>query len=154
MCSKNITGGASICDRPLYGNIVTFEPTHLIVLLTNHKPEINVSESLTRRLVLIPFLAEFKDPNKINKNNKYHILKDKDLEFKLSDKLDELLVWLVKGSIKYFKDGLGEMLKNSGKVKNDFINENDDLNNFLTKVCKKDPNGFVYHNDLYSDFKK
>lgn len=100
--------GYGISARPLYGNIVTFEPTHLIVLLTNHKPEINVSESLTRRLVLIPFLAEFKDPNKINKNNKYHILKDKDLEFKLSDKLDELLVWLVKGSIKYFKDGLGK----------------------------------------------
>lgn len=40
------------------------------------------------------------------------------------------------------------------KVKNDYINENDDLNNFLTEVCKKNPNGFVYHNDLYSDFKK
>ena len=108
---KNITGGSDITARPLYCNTITFQPTFQLFLLTNHKPEINVNQSIERRLVLIPFLAEFKNPDKFDANNKYHRIGDKDIEIKLMKNLDQLLVWLVNGSVKYFKDGLGEVPK-------------------------------------------
>lgn len=56
---KNITGGVNITARPLYKDPITFAPTFQIFLLTNHMPIIDKDNAYERRLVLIPFLAEF-----------------------------------------------------------------------------------------------
>jgi len=108
---KNITGGGLITARKLYSSPVTFKPTFQLFLLTNHKPEINCSDSIKRRLILIPFLAEFKNKDRYDKNNKKHKLGDTEIEEKLEKYLDEFLVWLVKGSIKYFEHGLDKLPK-------------------------------------------
>ena len=40
-------------------------------------------------------------------------------------RMDEFLVWLLNGSIKYFKDGLGTMSEQIQKATNEYMNEND-----------------------------
>jgi P4 family phage/plasmid primase-like protien len=151
---KNITGGTAITARPLYGNPITFEPTFQLFLLTNHKPEINVNLSIERRLVLIPFLAEFKNENNYDQNNQKHRLGNKDIELNLLHKLDQLLVWLINGSVKYFDKGLGEVPIKIIDATKEYLNENDDLGNFLKETFDVDINSFVYHNDLFDKYKQ
>lgn len=103
---KNITGSSTIVARPLYGNAIVFEQTCQLFILINSIPKINFGPSLENRLVLIPFLAQFQNPDKIDQENVYHKLADSHIEKKLNEKLDEFLVWLVNGSVKYFKDGV------------------------------------------------
>jgi putative DNA primase/helicase len=150
---KTITGGAAITARNLHENFVTFEPTFQLLLLTNYKPEINVSDSIKRRIILIPFEAEFRDLANYDKMNPKHRIGNKNIEKELLEKLDELLVWLVNGSVKYFKEGLGDTPETIIKATSDYMNENDDLGNFIGNNCIKDPNGFVNNQILYNHFK-
>ena len=133
---------------------ITFEPTFQLFLLTNYKPEIHVNQSIERRIVLIPFLAEFKDKDNYDSNNKKHRLGDKNIELILSQKLDQLLVWLVKGSVKYFKEGLGDVPNKIKDATKEYLNENDDLGNFMEETCNKDTNGFVYTSEIYEKYTK
>lgn len=53
---KAITGGGAITARVLYGQWFTFEPSHTLVIATNHRPVVNSAEHATwRRLHLVPF---------------------------------------------------------------------------------------------------
>jgi|GEM_PF-6957224 len=53
---KAITGGAPITARQLYGAYYEFQPSHTLVLATNHRPVVNSGEHAAwRRLRLIPF---------------------------------------------------------------------------------------------------
>ena len=148
---KNITGGSKITARPLYGDIIEFNPTHHIFLLTNHKPEISSSKSLKRRLILIPFIAEFMDEHEYDKNNKLHKLKDKNKEEDLKKKLDQLLVWLVKGSIEYFKNGLGEPPEGIKKATDGYMVDNDSFQEFLDEYCELD-NDYIKGNRVETNY--
>lgn len=151
---KNVTGGSNINARPLYGKMITFKPTFHLFLLTNNKPEINVDDSTKRRVILIPFLAEFREASDCNKNNPRHKQKNDNIEALLMSNLDQLLTWIVQGSIKYFNEGLGELPKEIINATNEYMNENDELGNFLNNVCDKCENGYVYHSSLFDKFKK
>jgi P4 family phage/plasmid primase-like protien len=53
---KQLSGGGTISARPMRGNWYTFEPTHTLVIATNHRPIVNSAEfSIWRRLKLVPF---------------------------------------------------------------------------------------------------
>ena len=146
---KSVTGGGAITCRPLFGQMITFDPTFQLFLLTNHKPDINVNPSIERRLVLIPFLAEFKDLQDLDVNNKKHKLKNNNIEKELKERLDEFLVWLVRGSVEYFNNGLGQVPNTVKQAMDEYLDENDNIKNLINDNCIKDVNGFVYHKDLY-----
>jgi P4 family phage/plasmid primase-like protien len=151
---KSITGGGTISARPLYGDIVNFEPTFHIFLLTNYKPEINVSIALRRRILLIPFEAQFVSQDKYDRNNLKHRLGDKSIEEKLINKKDELLVWLVHGSMRYFKEGLDDIDDTIQNATNEYMEENDDIGNFIKEYCILDKNSFTYHSEIYQLFRQ
>jgi putative DNA primase/helicase len=55
---KSITGDAKMAARPLYGEVVEFEPGCKIVLATNHLPQIKGTDyGIWRRIWPIPFTA-------------------------------------------------------------------------------------------------
>jgi putative DNA primase/helicase len=55
---KSLTGNDDISARALYGNQVTFRPKCKIVMLTNHKPEFDISDqAMLDRLKLIPLIS-------------------------------------------------------------------------------------------------
>lgn len=94
-------------------------------------------------------MAEFKEKVNYDKKNKRHKLGDSDIENKLLTKMDQLLVWLVNGSVKYYKNGLANMPETVMKATNEYLDENDDIKNLLKDNCNKNIDGFVYHKDLY-----
>lgn len=151
---KYITGGSKINARPLFGNPITFDPTFQLFLLTNHKPHINVSPSLVRRLLLIPFLAEFKPVNKYDKDNPKHRLRIDGIEEKMYKCEDQFLVWLVNGSMRYISEGLDDIPVQVNDAINKYVDENNDLANYINENCKKEPDGIIYCSTLYEGFKQ
>jgi hypothetical protein len=66
----------------------------------------------------------FKYKTNYDADNKYHRLGDMNIETKMNAKLDQLLVWLVRGSVAYFKDGLGETPDTILKATSEYMDVN------------------------------
>jgi putative DNA primase/helicase len=100
---KQLTGGDRLKVRTLYTEAVEFDPTHLIMLLTNHRPHINADgRAIWRRVVLIPFEQYFvKEPSKPNEHKIDAFLKDK-----LLKEAPGILAWLVRGCLEWQDRGL------------------------------------------------
>lgn len=69
---KHLTGGDAITARYPYGSFVTWQPTHKLIILGNHRPVIRGTDGgIWRRLVLIPFEVtippEERDPKLLEK---------------------------------------------------------------------------------------
>src|SRR5581483_2759319 len=93
---KLITGGGAINARPLYGKPYTFEPTHKLFVLTNHKPHAPADDdALWSRVLLIPFELRFVD-NPTAENEREA---DKRLKDRLKEEAPGILAWLVRGCL-------------------------------------------------------
>lgn len=86
---KELTGGDAIAARFVFQDEWEFWPTHKLVLVTNHKPEIRgTDDGIWRRIMLVPFEQQFKvgDPKH-----------DPALGDKLSAETSGLLNWMLAG---------------------------------------------------------
>jgi len=128
---KNLTGGLEVTGRDLHEKTRSFTPYFKIVLLTNHKPVVSNDYAVERRLVLIPFSAKFVT-NPTEPNDR---LLDKHKGEMLMKNLDIFFVWLVKGCIKYYKDGLNEMPSVMAEAKKEYYQENDEIGEFIDACC-------------------
>jgi len=95
---KRITGGDTIRAEEKYKASFEFSPTHKVVLITNHKPRISASESIARRLQLVPF--DFKPEQD-----------DKQLGDKLKAEAAGILTWMVEGCLQWQEQGLNPPAK-------------------------------------------
>jgi P4 family phage/plasmid primase-like protien len=115
---KRMTGGDEIQSRNLFMNTVTWTPTFVPFMITNHKPKCSGQYATVRRILIFEFLAHFVDnPTKPNEKKI-----DKSLESMWTDKdiKEAFLVWIVEGAIKYYKEGLNppeEILKATEEYK-------------------------------------
>lgn len=144
---KMATGGSDINCRFLYGNPISFTPTHLPILMTNHKPTIDTDDkAVLRRLILVPFPNQYKTPEEFDPTNPTHRPRDNTLKERLStDQVKEqLLVWLVKGSIDWYRVGsLGCKPELFNAAIKEYMIENDLLGQFITDFCVKKRSGHV-----------
>jgi putative DNA primase/helicase len=93
--AKQLTGGDTITARYMRKDFFSFEPSHTILMITNHKPVVNGSdEALWRRLVVIPFEQVFTG----NANP--------DLKEELESEPDAVLSWMIEGWLEYRENGL------------------------------------------------
>ncbi len=94
---KELTGGDTLSARPLYKNEdVTFQPSHKLVMIGNHKPEVRGTDrGIWRRILLIPF---------------DHVIPDEDQDSALLEKLKNegsgILNWALAGLCDFRKYGL------------------------------------------------
>jgi putative DNA primase/helicase len=99
---KQLTGNDSITTRTLFTDVVTFRPTHTIMLLTNHKPHMNSDDvALWDRVLLIPFLQRFVDNPQPGEQQR-----DPRLLEALQAEASGILSWLVRGCLAWQRDGL------------------------------------------------
>jgi putative DNA primase/helicase len=134
---KHLTGHDTLVGREPYGRReVSFPPTHVLILLTNHKPSAPADDfALWSRLRLIFFPFSFVDePKKTNERKR-----DPDLLEKLKAEAPGILVWLVKGWIRYRDEGLippDEVKKATAAYQKD----QDSIAQFLDAYCIQGPN--------------
>ncbi len=101
---KELTGGDTLNARlPYAKRAVEFAPSHLLILLTNHRPKVPADdEALWSRLHLIPFNQRFvDDPVKPNERRADHALMEK-----LKQEVPGILAWLVRGCLAWQKEDL------------------------------------------------
>jgi len=147
---KMITGESPVAARELYKAEESFKPTAFPVLLCNHKPAIDIEdEAMMRRIVVIPFHNIYTSPSDVNRpfdpNNPRHRLKNPSLQEILLGKKaqQQLLTWLVRGAVKWFKSdpkiGLGEQPKAMQEAFMDYKEENDKVKLFINAMCEVAP---------------
>lgn len=140
---KQMTGGDTITARFLHKEFFDFEPTHKIFLGTNHKPVIQGTDyAIWRRIRLVPFEITIPENER-----------DKHLVSKLQKEISGILAWAVKGCLEWQKCGLGtpeEVLK----ATNEYRNELDIINDFITECCVLGSDYEVLTKDIYEKYKE
>lgn len=100
---KQLTGGDRLNVRTLHSKPVEFKPTHLLLLITNHKPHINADGSaIWERVLLIPFTQQFVDDPRGELQHK----RDPYLKQKLKAELPGIVNWLISGCLEWQEIGL------------------------------------------------
>ena len=147
---KQITGGGQITARPLYGNPVRFNPQHLLMLVTNHRPRANADDyALWKRLLLIPFRLSFVD----KPTEPYERQRDPHLGEKLRAEAPGILAWLVKGCLAWQKKGLNPPETVTAATKA-YQESEDDLAQFVAERCLESPQAQAKASELYSAYRQ
>jgi len=93
---KKLTGGDPVNAKLLYRNPIEFDPSHTILMLTNHLPQVRGDDPATwRRILAVPFDVVVAAEDR-----------DGELPEKLSGASDAILAWLWHGWLDYQKNGL------------------------------------------------
>lgn len=148
---KWLTGSDTLTGRPPHGkNQVTFEPTHKIILITNHKPQLPSSDlAMWKRIHLIPFTLSFvDDPQKPCQRKR-----DPDLIDKLKSEAAGILAWLVRGCLEWQQVGLKppEIVLQATEQ---YQKDEDILSQFLGECTRTDVNGRVRAQVLFTVYKQ
>jgi putative DNA primase/helicase len=93
---KNLTGGDRLSGRRMREDPWEFQPTHTLVMFSNHKPAIHGrDEGIWRRLRLVPWEVTIPEDER-----------DPDLADKLALEAPGILRWIVEGARRFLADGL------------------------------------------------
>jgi putative DNA primase/helicase len=93
---KNLTGGDRLQGRRMREDPWEFNPTHTLVMFSNHKPAVQGrDEGIWRRLRLVPWAVTIPEDER-----------DDDLAGKLRAEAPGILRWLVDGARRFIDDGL------------------------------------------------
>ena len=122
---KLLTGGDKIKARFMRQDEFTFIPSHLLVMMTNHRPEVGAGgTSFWRRVREIPFLhtmpEELRDPE----------LKDRLVE----QHGPAIMAWLAVGAAEYARSGLGEPDKVKAATST-YEKSTDTVARFVEEMC-------------------
>lgn len=130
---KQLTGGDRLNVRTLHSKPVEFLPSHLLLLITNYKPHINADGgAIWRRVFLIPFEQEFIDNPDPNKSNQHKA--DPYLIETLKQEQSGILAWLVRGCLKWQKEGLNPPEKIMAATQA-YRDEEDTTGIFISEKC-------------------
>lgn len=129
---KELSGGGKIPTRGLFEKRITkIDPTHLLVLLTNHKPHADANDTpFWDRLRLITFNMRFVDTPKEKNERK----KDPMLWKELQAEASGILAWLVRGCLEWQEQGLNTppSVLSDG---NQYRHEEDTMQKFIDECC-------------------
>jgi P4 family phage/plasmid primase-like protien len=140
---KELTGGDRIRARRMREDNWEFQPTHTLMMGTNHKPTIRGTDrGIWRRLKLIPFAVSVEGDQD-----------DKKMPEKLRQELPGILAWCVRGCLAWQENGLDEpdSVKEATKV---YRQEQDVLASFLEEHTVQGPQYRVKCGDLYTRYKQ
>jgi putative DNA primase/helicase len=136
---KRLTGGDKITARRMHENFWDFDPSHSIVMHTNHKPVVRgTDEGIWRRLRFVPFDVVIPEDERDGK-----------LPERLALEADGILAWLVDGYRQWQDRGLAEP-EQVMTATDAFGGESDMLGLFLAEQCMTSPQGHVRSSELFA----
>ncbi len=121
---KQITGGDPITARYCNKDPFTFQPECKVWIACNDKPNVRSSRHGTwRRIMTIPFMQRVKDSER-----------DRDLDLRLRKERNEILGWMLEGTILYREKGLEppEVVRAATEA---YRQEMDYVGAFIEEVC-------------------
>lgn len=140
---KRLTSREPIKARRLYQQLMQFNPTHLILLQTNHKPRVaGTDHGIWRRLKLIPFLVTIPEH-----------LRDTDLGSKLRSECAGLLAWMIEGWKKYQVNGL-PIPRAVEAATAEYRSASDKIGMFLAEYCRVGPQFSCTTEQLYKAYER
>lgn len=139
---KELTGGDPITARRMHENYWTFNPTHKVMICTNHKPTVRGTDhAIWRRLKLIPFNVTIPDSEA-----------DKGMSGKLMKELSGILAWGVRGCLEWQEAGLNPP-DAVNVATTEYRQAQDILGAFLADNCTTGPRDQVKASDLFGRYK-
>jgi putative DNA primase/helicase len=148
---KWLSGSDTLVARNPYDRRDTsFTPTHFLILLTNNRPHAPANDlAFWIRVHLIPFPLSFIE-NPVRDNER---LVDKSIPDQLKKEEPEILAWLVRGCLRWQRDGLAppKVIIDATKA---YQREEDVLADFLDQKCHRNPKYEVPATDIYDAFKE
>ena len=149
---KDLTGGEAIQARYMKQDFFEFEPTHKLVLCTNHRPRIPESDDgIWRRVLLVPFRTKFWNPAK-GEAGPDHLKRDNTLMAKLRQEYSGILAWLVRGCVEWQRNGLGAPQAVQDETAT-YREEEDRVAQFLGECCEvSNAVGNTVLKDVYASY--
>ncbi len=140
---KRLTGGDRITARKLYQDFFTFNPTHKIVMATNHRPEVTGADhGIWRRLRLVPWAVTIIGPDQ-----------DPHLPDKLAAEAPGILSWAVSGCLRWLEDGLTEPQAIRAATEA-YRSDEDTLGEFISDECVLLPGVSARAKDLHDAYER
>lgn len=163
---KVITGEDTIKASAKYKSVAEFRPTHHIWLRTNDRPIITGTDyAIWRRVKLINFSVRFVTKAEYAKEIKGNPalkrdpclrIRDTGLTAALERELEGVLVWLVRGSVRWFRRGHKPDLREPPGVTRaveQYRSDSDRFGDFLQECCERDPQAKTLTRVLHSAYK-
>ena len=147
---KMLTGSETLRARPLYGNPVEFTATHLLMLSTNHIPQLPAKRedyAIWKRLLLVEFPYSFVE----EPQNEMERPIDYDLGEKLKKELPGILNWLLQGLKQWQENGL-KPPESVRIATEEAAGEQDIIGDFLEEICEEADDAQVGASDFYSAY--
>lgn len=140
---KEMTGGDTLTGRVPYGTAaISFQPTHKLIMVGNHKPEISdVSYGMWRRVLLILFGVTIPPAQR-----------DGQLLSKLKAEGHGILNWMLEGLRMWQKDGL-KVPKKIEAATAAYQDEQDTLKEWLSEHCEVETGATVKKEDAYQAYR-
>jgi hypothetical protein len=120
-----LTGDEKIRARRMRQDFWQFDPTHKIVVASNHRPEVRGTDhAIWRRLRLVPFKIVMPKAEQ-----------DRRLPQRLRAELPGILAWAVRGCLDWQRNGLGEPAEVQIATEN-YRTQQDTIGEFLASCCQ------------------
>lgn len=150
---KWLTGGDQLVGRHPHDKYeIRFDPTHTLILLTNHKPSAPDTDfAFWERVRLVPFKLAFVDrePSAINERRARKGVVDE-----LKAEGPGILSWLVRGCLNYQKQrGLDPPLS-VREATADWQKAENEILDFIEDYCRRDDMATVQSTILYDNFNR
>lgn len=125
---KRLTGGDHIQGRYMGKDYVSFKPSHTLILLTNHLPEVSGDDAaIWRRVLVVPFDVVIPEAER-----------DPSLPHRLELAAPAVMAWLVEGYREYLKWGLKP--PDAVRLRTDaYRKDSDVLGRFIAEECLVGP---------------
>ncbi|MET9494294.1 phage/plasmid primase, P4 family [Streptomyces sp. NPDC006552] len=140
---KRLVGGDPIEANYMHKNPITFDPSHTLVMLTNHLPAVSGDDpAVWRRILVVPFDVVIPEEER-----------DGELPGRLKQAAPAVLAWCYAGWLDYQRQGLNP--PDAVRVRTEqYQAESDTLGRFLTERTMTNPHAVVRSRELFQAWSK
>lgn len=140
---KRLVGGDPIEANYMHKNPITFDPSHTLVMLTNHLPAVSGDDpAVWRRILVVPFDVVIPEEQR-----------DGELPERLKRAAPAVLAWCYAGWLDYQQQGLNP--PDAVRARTDqYREESDLLGRFLGEKTMRNPHGVVRARELFQAWAK
>ena len=142
---KQLCSTDEIFAEKKYRDPFRFEPSHTLVLYTNHLPKVGASDAGTwRRLIVIPFNAKIEGNSDIKNYTDYLV----------ENAGEAVLQWIIDGAEKVIaREFVIPVPQRVKKAISAYRENNDWLSNFLEECCEVSPDCKEKSGNLYQEYR-